>query len=220
MASGPTRQTLVLAVVLTALLALLVGAGGAWLARTAEIDDLKARLATAERRLAEIAEAEAALEPEAEGETSAGETPATNDDDGAAATSPGSAGPTERVPAIVTDARTSGSTHYVTLDYIQFLTGDEAAAAATAAGEESPPPNDYFIVNANPRLREYPVESGVVVSVVSNPDGTSVPEGRDMTLADWVTALGGTSADYYKMNFYWVDIVEGTVTGLEQQYLP
>ena len=47
----------------------------------------------------------------------------------------------------------------VTVDVIQFLTGD---AAARAAGEdvEVPPPNDYYIRNTSSRLRILRVASG------------------------------------------------------------
>ncbi|MDP2300591.1 MAG: hypothetical protein U1E08_00465 [Coriobacteriia bacterium] len=213
MESGPRRQTLALAIVLTAIIALLVGAAGAWLARSIEVDDLEARLETAERRLAEIAEAD---------DASNGDTPDVAPDDTGTEepATPTPPGATERVPAIVVGVRTAGGTHHVTLDYIQFLTGDAAAAAATAAGEESPPPNDYFIVNENPRLREFAIDAAASVTVVVNPDGTSVPEGQDMPLDEWVAAVSGPDADYYTMNFYWVTITDDIVTAIEQQYLP
>jgi hypothetical protein len=221
MASAPSRSAFVLALVLTAVIALLAGAGSAWLFRSSEIDDLTQRLETAERRLAEIAEGEDAL-PEDEAAPEDETPPDDAAEPGTAEPgSGGAAGPTERVPALVTSVRTSGGTHYVTLDYIQFLTGAEAAAAAAAAGEESPPPNDYFILNENPRLREYPVRSGIAVSVVFNADGTSNPEGRNLTLDDWITgtAAGGSTSQYVA-NFYWVSVTGGTVTELTQQYVP
>jgi len=210
--------------IVAVLIALLAGAGVAWLVRDGEIGDLEDRLATAEQRLAEIAEAEEAVEPDEPED--AEEPPAENGEDPEEPAEPTddeaapSAGPTERVPAIVVGVRTVSSVDYVTLDYIQFLTGDEAAAAATAAGEESPPPNDYFIVNENPRLREFPIKPGISVPVVYNPDGLSDPSGTMLTLSAWLAGVTGATADYYTANFYWVDVANGTVVGLEQQYLP
>ena len=210
--------------IVAGLIALLAGAGVTWLVRDSEIGDLEDRLATAEQRLAEIAEAEDAIEPDAPED--AEEPPAEGGDDPEEPAEPAddeaapSAGPTERVPAIVVSVRTVSSVDYVTLDYIQFLTGDDAAAAATAAGEESPPPNDYFIVNENPRLREFPIKPGISVPVVYSPDGMSDPSGTELTLSAWLAGLTGATADYYTSNFYWVDVVNGTVVGLEQQYLP
>jgi len=223
MVAGDARKTLIVAIVVTAVIAVLVGAGGAWLARAAEIRDLEERLASAERRLAEIAESAGALAGTDDSqETTPAEPAEAEPADEEIDAEPGAEAEAEsgRVPAIVTDVRTTGGVHYVTLDYIQFLTGDEAAAAAAARGDESPPPNGYYIVNENPRLREFPVRNGIAVHVVYAPSGGSVPEGLTVPLADWVAAMPGPSGAYYRIPFYWVTLTDGTVTALEQQYLP
>jgi hypothetical protein len=126
----------------------------------------------------------------------------------------------ERVPAIITAVDTSGSTVRLEVDYIQFLTGDEAADAATAHGDESPPPNDYYIVNDNPALREFPVQEGVSVVTVVNDDGTSDPAGHTLTLDEWVDRITGPNADAFRSSFYWITVSEATITTIEQQYLP
>ena len=126
----------------------------------------------------------------------------------------------ERHPAKVTDSDTVGGTHHLTLDYIQFFTGAEASAAAAAHGGEVPPPNDYFIVNDNPLLREFPVQHGITVRAVSVADGTVRPEGYDMTLSDWIAAITGPGAGNFLYSFYWFTITDSTITEIEQQYLP
>src|SRR5690606_9602937 len=45
----------------------------------------------------------------------------------------------------------------VTVDVVQFLTGDAAASAAAEDGGEVPPPNDYWVRNENDLLRTLPV---------------------------------------------------------------
>lgn len=127
---------------------------------------------------------------------------------------------TERVPAIVVSARTDDGVVYLEVDYIQFLTGDEAAAAASARGDESPPPNDYYIVNDNARLRRFAVQDDISVDVVVQDDGTSDPGGRTLPLADWVTRLQGPSAAAFASGFYWLTVSGETITTIEQQYLP
>lgn len=133
---------------------------------------------------------------------------------------PGAPIPSERVPALVISARIEGGTTVLTVDYIQFLTGDEAAAAAADRGDESPPPNDYYIVNDNTRLREFAVQDGISVMTVVQDDGTSDPGGHTLPLAEWVERLSGPAADAFKSSFYWLTVSGETITTVEQQYLP
>lgn len=128
--------------------------------------------------------------------------------------------PSERVPALVISARTEGGATVLVVDYIQFLTGEEAAIAAADRGDESPPPNDYYIVNDNTRLREFTVQDGISVMTVVHDDGTSDPGGHTITLADWVARLSGPAADAFKSSFYWLTVSGETITTVEQQYLP
>lgn len=128
--------------------------------------------------------------------------------------------PSERVPAFVESVRTEAGATILTVDYIQFLTGDEAAAAASDRGDESPPPNDYYIVNDNTRLREFTVQDGISVITVVNDDGTSDPGGHALTLDEWVTRLSGPNGDAFRSSFYWLTVSGDTITTIEQQYLP
>jgi len=196
---------------------LLIGAAIGWAVYSSRVGDLEERLAAAETRLAEIAQAqEDASGATAEPDT-ASETPTAEEPD-EAETPPTSS--TEQQPAMVTSTRTAGGTQYLTLDYIQFLTGDEAANAAAERGDESPPPNDFYIVNDNPRLREFPIQPGITVRVVAEDGGTVNPEGYDLSLDDWLAQITGPEADAYLASFYWVTITDGTITAIEQQYLP
>lgn len=137
-----------------------------------------------------------------------------------ASAAPGAPTSSERVPALVISARIEGGVTILVVDYIQFLTGEEAAVAAADRGNESPPPNDYYIVNDNTRLREFAVQDGISVLTVVQDDGTSDPGGHTLPLVDWVTRLSGPSADAFKSGFYWLTVSGETITTVEQQYLP
>ncbi|HAL31230.1 MAG TPA: hypothetical protein DCP20_11065 [Coriobacteriia bacterium] len=202
-------------VVVAVVLALAVGALAGWFARSGEVRDLEDRIAASEEESATDEPATPAEPETAPVEPPAEEEPAEEDEEPVDV--PVAA---ERVPAIITAVDTSGSTVRLEVDYIQFLTGDEAADAATAHGDESPPPNDYYIVNDNPALREFPVQEGVSVVTVVNDDGTSDPAGHTLTLDEWVDRITGPNADAFRSSFYWITVSEATITTIEQQYLP
>lgn len=216
-ASGRWLVTVGLVVV-----ALAIGAGGMWLLQSATIRSLEERLAYYEQdgddaSTGDDGAANGSTEPTASNgdgtdNSDAGEGDGTGDGDQTAGT--------ETVPALVTSARVTGGVTYVTLDYIQFLVGDEAAEAAAARGDESPPPNDYYIINDNPKLREYPVQQGITVEVMYAADQTFMPEGVTVSLADWTAGMTGPMLNYYTSTYYIVTVTDGTITELSQQYLP
>lgn len=109
----------------------------------------------------------------------------------------------------------------ITVDFAELLSGDEAAAAAAAAGEESPPPNDYWIRNVNPRLRTFPVRVGIRVTLTSTSEGTN-PEGYSVLLDQWQDFFVGMSPGMERVRDvpYWIEVRDGTVTAIEEQYLP
>lgn len=117
-------------------------------------------------------------------------------------------------------ASVGGATQLV-VDYAQMLTGAEAAAAASAAGEESPPPNDYFIVNENALLRTLPVDTALDVRLTSLADGTD-PAGYDVPFGTWEDMFVGMIADaeFVRTVPYWITVEGGTITAIEEQYLP
>jgi hypothetical protein len=104
----------------------------------------------------------------------------------------------------------------VTMDLVEFLTGDAAAKAWQKkypdSGQDSPD-NDYFIVNDNPKLRKLPVAPSVVVKVV----GDTGPEAT-RTIA--VTGMTKHFGDQLDDTLFWFTVQKGTVTKIEQQFLP
>ena len=103
------------------------------------------------------------------------------------------------------------------IDFAQFLTGAAAAKAATAHGDESPPPNDYYILNESTKVRTYPVSSGASI-VVLGWKGADATQRATIPRSDFLTAVkpGGEYADA----LYKVTLVKGTVTKIEQVFLP
>jgi len=104
--------------------------------------------------------------------------------------------------ALITGTRVFRRRRRLSVDVVLFLTGWEAEDAAAAHGDESPPPNDYYIVNDTPTVREFPVEPGIGVHVVVNPDGTTNPDGYELPLADWIAAITGPAAPLYLADAY------------------
>ena len=100
----------------------------------------------------------------------------------------------------------------VTMDLVEFLTGDAAIKAWQKkypdSGEDVPP-NDYFIVNDNTKVRTLPLADALVVRVV----GDNPPEAeKKVPLADLGKLLNET--------LFWFTVKSGEVTEIEEQYVP
>jgi len=100
----------------------------------------------------------------------------------------------------------------VTMDLVEFLTGDAAIKAWQKkypdSGEDVPP-NDYFIVNDNTKVRVLPLADAVVVRIV----GTNTPEAdKQVPLADLGKLRDST--------LFWYTVKGGQVTKIEEQFLP
>ncbi len=169
----------------------------------AERDEALARVAALEAEVEALADSLAAVTDDANGTAPLAETD-TETEDG-------------RYFAFVRGVETDDGVTLATVDFAEFLTGEEAAAAAAAAGEESPPPNDYWISNVNPRLRTFPVAADGTARLVTSRDGLEM-DGYELTFAGWVEAYATTPL--LRDVPYWLEIERGTITAIEEQYLP
>lgn len=149
-------------------------------------------------------------------------------DAGAVATAPPATAPAVapvledgRHPVYLTVLDTSART--VEFDLIQFLTGDEAVVAWDAAHPDEPggPPNDYFIVNENARLRMLPLADDVTVTVPSfEGDGLHA---ESIPFAELPARLADNPMpDEGRLwpNPFWLTVENGTVTAMDEQYIP
>lgn len=218
------QRTKMIALIVTGVIvALLLGIGGGWLIWGSEVSDLEDRVAELENTedAAATEESAKAEDAGADAEEPVIEEPAVTEAEEAATADSGTpAVVTERQPGLIVEITGTPSAYTMRIDYVLWLEGQAAIDAAAAHGDESPPPNDYYVVNDNPKIRSFPIQSGIPVTVVTNADGTSDSEGHTITLDQWVAALSGPSAHAFKATIYWITITDGTVTAIEAQYVP
>ncbi len=119
-----------------------------------------------------------------------------------------------RHPVFLKSADAAGKT--VTFDLIEFYTGTAALNAwkTDHPGETGGPDNDYYIINKNPKLRTLPVTATVTVTVVDS----TTPVWTDKPLV-----FGKLHAFLSQPGInptFWLTVNAGTVTQIEQQFLP
>jgi hypothetical protein len=106
----------------------------------------------------------------------------------------------------------------VTIDVIQILSGQEAAEAFKRdnPGEGEGPPNDYYIVNANKKLRTGTMtpEAGVKLVNLAQDSNADL---NDATLEELDAYL--KTVDRLMVPF-WFTVAGGRITAIEEQYLP
>ena len=104
-------------------------------------------------------------------------------------------------------------TDSIELDIACWFIGEDAAIAAEEDGEESPPPNDYYVRD----------ESDDRSTVAVAPDATAVfyptgsPDGETGTVEDIIDASQERDGFPYGV---WVEVADGVVTSLEEQWVP
>jgi hypothetical protein len=106
-------------------------------------------------------------------------------------------------------------------DLAYFLTGEEANQAADDRGLETPVPNDYFIVNDNPKLRLTPLEGVYSVKYIPQGSGLSSPvKAHEAQFLGWMGESVQTDFPPKDTSWWWITIENGSVTKIQQQYLP
>jgi hypothetical protein len=115
-----------------------------------------------------------------------------------------------RHPVVLERVDVAGRT--VTVDLVQWFTGEAAAKAAAEDGEESPPPNDYYVRNVNPRLRTLPLATDARLTLTGQ---TAGPGGSDPVQVD-LARLAASG----RQHLFWATVQGGRILRLEEQYLP
>ena len=102
----------------------------------------------------------------------------------------------------------------VDVDRVDMLGGAEAEAAAAARGQDVS--NDYFLVNDNPRLRTYRVSPEAVVwgSIMLH----RTVEAARVPLHDLLAFVRAAPED--DLTLFHLDVEDGVVVGVEEQYRP
>ncbi len=101
-----------------------------------------------------------------------------------------------------------------TFDLACWFTGDDAVAAASEDGAESPPPNDYHIRNDNPAERLLIPAPDATVEFLAEPGDPSTVETIDYPT--WMSVATDRSFE----PGVWVEISDGMVVAIEEQYQP
>jgi hypothetical protein len=115
--------------------------------------------------------------------------------------------------------------YYVTVDYIQYLSGADAVAAAKRRGDAQEEVqngdtvysvfDDYYIVNDDRKQRTWPVGEDAVITLWDRTPGTTLSQ-------DQVTAAELLSKDkaFFEHAPFIVETKQGVVTSITEQYIP
>jgi hypothetical protein len=123
-----------------------------------------------------------------------------------------------RHPVYLTGIDVAGRS--VEFDLIQFLTGDEADAAYHKDyPDQHHALNNHYIINDNPTLRRLPVADDVAVTVL---DWNATFRPLVVAFADLPTELAARGLPRVPLggNPFWLTVENGTITAIEEQYIP
>jgi hypothetical protein len=111
---------------------------------------------------------------------------------------------------------------YISIDYAQMLSGEEARQAAIADGVIGPDDeldNDYYIVNENTKKREFTVSDSATFTT-STLGGVMEQPATWAEFKSFWSATSPEGAEHLKRMPWWI-VREGTVVqSVEEQYLP
>lgn len=100
------------------------------------------------------------------------------------------------------------------VDFLQLFTGAEAEAEAAKRGKEAP--NGYYVLNENPKLRDFAVRDDATVVTAFGGDPAEKATIKPQELYDWSLNEDGL-LDY---RLFWITIVNGEVTAIEHMWVP
>lgn len=114
-------------------------------------------------------------------------------------------------------------TRYISIDYAEMLTGEEAVEAAHDAGAIPPEQdwmdNDYFISNVNPMRREFTVADPVVITTATYGGVMDLSIDWDVFKSFWTEFPPEGASHMYDMP-WWIERDGQTVVRIDEQYLP
>ena len=102
----------------------------------------------------------------------------------------------------------------VSFDLACWFTGAAAVAAAAGDGQESPPPNDFHIRNDSDQLRTLAVDPSTEVAWLRKPGDPETVE--VVTYRAWLAEQPGRPVT----PGVWLNVEDGQVRSIEEQYVP
>jgi uncharacterized protein YoxC len=129
-----------------------------------------------------------------------------------------------RYPVHVKAADATSGSESMTVDVIQFYTGDAANRASKEDGGEVPVPNDIYIRNESTKLRTIPVAPGTTATVPywQGPTMVNPPDGTKVSFSQFASAMNGNKSwqQSDQNAIYWITLSGGQVTKITYQYTP
>lgn len=116
-----------------------------------------------------------------------------------------------------------GGKRYISIDYAEMLTGQEAIDAAVAAGDILPGedlPNDYFIRNTNPAKRQFEVADPVDITTSTWHGEMDQPVTWAQFKSFWSATPPDAEAAYLRDSPWWIERDGQMVIKIDEQYLP
>jgi hypothetical protein len=116
-----------------------------------------------------------------------------------------------------------GGKRYISIDYAEMLTGQQAINAAVAAGVIQPGeslPNDYFIRNTNPAKRQFEVSDPVDITTSTWHGEMNMPVTWQQFKSFWSATPPDAEAVYLRDSPWWIERDGQTVIKIDEQYLP
>lgn len=117
----------------------------------------------------------------------------------------------------------TGGVRYLSIDYAEFLTGEEARQAAIEAGYIRPDedlPNDYFIRNVSSKLRRFTVSPSVAITTATRVGGGM---GQSATWAEFLSFWSASppeEAAHLSQAPWWIIRDRDQVIAIDEQYIP
>jgi hypothetical protein len=116
-----------------------------------------------------------------------------------------------------------GGKRYITIDYAEMLTGQEAIDAAVAAGDIEPGedlPNDYYIRNTNPEKRQFEVSNAANFTTSTWHGEMDYPVTWAEFKSFWSATPPDSEAAFLRDSPWWIERDGQTVVKIDEQYLP
>jgi|WetSurMetagenome_2_1015567.scaffolds.fasta_scaffold27347_4 hypothetical protein len=111
---------------------------------------------------------------------------------------------------------------YLSIDYAEMLSGEEAKQAAIEDGLIKPGEdldNDYYIRNQNPKKREFTVAAGVTIATQTREGGFDQPATWEEFLSFW-GPKPAQDANHLKDMPWWIIRDGNQVIDISEQYIP
>jgi hypothetical protein len=129
----------------------------------------------------------------------------------------------------IEDVWEDSSGRHLSIDYVEWLDGEEATAAAIAQGALAPGEEwdlDFYISNVNPKLREFDILNAVAITTSSRvlEEGGDIVFFAPCTWADFLSFWGPEPFQLYDdlmhSRLWSIERDGNTVVKIDEQYVP